>query len=74
MTKLMKYLINGHVIADFWVSSSPIKGTRRRDLDDAEKDELLKHELGRSEKDRSENLMILDLVRNDLGQLGHQWV
>lgn len=50
------------------IFSSPIKGTRRRGSDQDE-DRRLKEELMRSEKDRSENVMIVDLVRNDLGRI-----
>lgn len=47
------------------VISQPIKGTARRSFD-LEKDEQLKSDLAKNEKERSENIMIVDLVRNDL--------
>ena len=56
------------VSADGWVSSKPIKGTRRRDEDPA-KDSDLAAELASNLKERAENLMIVDLMRNDIGQV-----
>ncbi|MBD8702185.1 anthranilate synthase component I family protein [Frigoribacterium sp. CFBP 13712] len=53
------------VSADGTVSSSPIKGTRPRGRD-ALADAELSDELATSEKELAENLMIVDLVRNDL--------
>ncbi|TPV32365.1 anthranilate synthase component I family protein [Paucihalobacter ruber] len=47
------------------VVSQPIKGTAKRSKNE-EKDKALKFELSQNEKERSENIMIVDLVRNDL--------
>jgi para-aminobenzoate synthetase component 1 len=51
------------------VISQPIKGTIGRDKNDASKDDLLRQALMQSEKDKAENVMIVDLVRNDLAKV-----
>jgi para-aminobenzoate synthetase component I len=51
------------------IRSQPIKGTSPRDLQDRELDEKWKQALKDSEKDRIENVMVVDLVRNDLSRI-----
>ncbi len=48
--------------------SRPMKGTTRRGLDLAT-DEECRHWLQTSEKNQAENLMIVDMVRNDMGRV-----
>ena len=50
------------------IETWPMKGTARRDPDPA-RDAALKAELAASLKDRAENLMIVDLLRNDISRI-----
>ncbi len=49
--------------------SQPIKGTWTRDLRDPGQDNQNRELLYHSDKDRSENVMVVDLVRNDLSKI-----
>ena len=55
-------------LKDGTIRAKPMKGTRPRGRDTAE-DRALARELAESEKDRAENLMIVDLMRNDLSRV-----
>lgn len=51
------------------ILSQPIKGTSARNRENAIQDAKLKNDLSASEKDRAENVMVVDLVRNDLSKI-----
>jgi para-aminobenzoate synthetase component 1 len=55
-------------VQDGWVTTRPIKGTRRRSPS-PEGDLFTRDALRESEKDRAENVMIVDLQRNDLSRV-----
>jgi para-aminobenzoate synthetase component I len=49
--------------------SQPIKGTAPRDLNNATQDQALQKALGESAKEKRENVMVVDLVRNDMSRV-----
>ena len=51
------------------ILSQPIKGTSKRILENEKADNENKEQLQQSPKDRSENVMVVDLVRNDLSKI-----
>ncbi len=51
------------------ILSQPIKGTSKRQLQNEKEDNLNKEQLLNSTKDRSENVMVVDLVRNDMARV-----
>lgn len=52
-----------------YLESKPIKGTARRNLQDSIVDKQIAEELKKDEKSQAENLMVVDLVRNDFGRV-----
>ena len=51
--------------------SEPIKGSLRRSTD-LKEDLILQEQLKSSKKDKAENIMIVDLVRNDLSRVAEK--
>ena len=51
------------------IFSQPIKGTIKRDTANNKADEILRSTLKESSKDQAENVMVVDMVRNDLGRI-----
>lgn len=54
------------------ILSQPIKGTSKRHTDDLKEDTASKTTLQNSSKERSENVMVVDLVRNDLSRIAKE--
>ena len=53
------------------IFSQPMKGTSKRSKNKTE-DDILKNQLWQNEKERAENVMIVDLVRNDLSRIANR--
>ena len=51
------------------IFSQPVKGTAKRKINDIQADEIIKQQLQHSSKEQSENVMVVDLVRNDLSKI-----
>jgi para-aminobenzoate synthetase component 1 len=51
------------------IFSQPMKGTIKRELLNKDEDDQLRDELKRSAKDQAENVMVVDMVRNDLSKV-----
>lgn len=49
--------------------AQPIKGTIKRNLQNAKEDALLMQQLQSNQKEKSENVMVVDLVRNDMSRI-----
>ncbi|AFJ46864.1 aminodeoxychorismate synthase component 1 [Shimwellia blattae] len=56
-------------LTDGQIQTRPIKGTLPRIADDPQRDAQQARKLAASPKDRAENLMIVDLLRNDIGRV-----
>ncbi len=51
------------------IITQPIKGTAKRNVASESEDQIAKNSLLLSEKEKSENVMVVDLVRNDLSRI-----